>query len=185
MERPLWTPELHRRLPLRFREAARELLLCLNSPVRGSDGRAVTLTPDAVAAVLQQAAFPLFAWADAAWFEAQTVRPPARRSAAQQGQQPGQQQGQQGQQPAAGPPPPLGLAGLAGMMPGAQVVQPGQPMPPIAQVGMWKEQLLSGSCFFVECWVYTKVGCMCNRVCTAPLPCRQLQTRCSSSCRQA
>ncbi|KAI7840478.1 hypothetical protein COHA_005779 [Chlorella ohadii] len=40
VERPLWTPELHRRLPPRFRRAARELLLCLNRPVRGSDGRA-------------------------------------------------------------------------------------------------------------------------------------------------
>lgn len=120
MERPLWTPQLHRRLAPSFRRAARELLLCLNRPTHTADGRTVVLTSDAVAVILQQAAFPVSTWAGASWLKAQTVRQPAPRPAAQ----PGQPQGQ----------PPAG-AGLAGMPPGAHVVQAGEDVPPFAQVG--------------------------------------------------
>lgn len=117
VERPLWTPELHRQLPTRFRAAARELVMCLSRPTATQDGRQVTLSPDAVAAVLQRAAFPVSDWSDPAWLRAQTVRPPLARPA------PAQQ---------------------AGAAPGgAPAAQPGAGMPPFAQarlaaLGRWR-----------------------------------------------
>ena len=90
VERPLVDPQLYRRLPARFRHAARELLLCLSRPVRADGGRRlVSLTPDTVDAILQSAAFPVSEWADAGWLRAQTVRSPAWRPAAPHAQQAG------------------------------------------------------------------------------------------------
>ncbi|KAL4423236.1 hypothetical protein ABPG77_000028 [Micractinium sp. CCAP 211/92] len=121
VERPLLTPELAARLPPRFRAAARETLLCLSRPVVTPDGRQVVLPPDAVAAVLQQAAFPVSPWASPAWLAAQKVREPAPRV--------GARVGQQAQQGGAAP----GPAGAAALPPGVHVLGPGEQPPPFVQ----------------------------------------------------
>jgi hypothetical protein len=81
VERPMLTHALHRQMPLRFRKATQELLRCLSRPTRTTDRRAVSLSPDAVAAVLQRAAFPVSGWATPSWLIAQAVRPPLPREA--------------------------------------------------------------------------------------------------------
>lgn len=86
VERPLLTPGLAAHLPPRFRAAAREMLLCLARPAATRDGRQVTLTPDAVASVLQQAAFPVSRWADPVWLAAQKTREPLARAPSAGGQ---------------------------------------------------------------------------------------------------
>lgn len=120
VERPLVDPQVYRRLPARFRRAARELLLCLNRPTRTDGGRReVSLTPDTIDAILQRAAFPVSQWGDAQWVRAQTVRSPARRAAAPQPQQAGAAGGGGPAQPQ----PPF-VAGLAvGQMAGQGVEQ--------------------------------------------------------------
>ncbi|KAI3438994.1 hypothetical protein D9Q98_001406 [Chlorella vulgaris] len=81
VERPMLTHALHQQMPLRFRKATQELLRCLSRPTRTTDRRAVSLSPDAVAAVLQRAAFPVSGWATPSWLIAQAVRPPLPREA--------------------------------------------------------------------------------------------------------
>eukprot|EP00887_Chlorella_sp_A99_P000687 scaffold5.g687.t1 len=84
VQRPLWTPELHRRLPRRFRMVSRELLLCL----RRAAGP-ITLPPDVVAQILTRAAFPVSDWANPLWLAAQRTRHADREGRAAPGGGPG------------------------------------------------------------------------------------------------
>ena len=118
MERPFLTPELAARLPPRFRASARGVLLCLARPTRTRDGDNVSLTPDAVAAVLQRAAFPVSSWANPAWLAAQAVHlPPPRAQPAGNAQQPAPGGAQGGGLPA----------------PGLHIIGPGEDVPPFVQ----------------------------------------------------
>lgn len=117
VERPLLTPGLAARLPARFRAAAREALLCLSRPAVTRDGRRVALTPDAIASVLQQAAFPVSRWADPAWLAAQRVRDPHARTPPAAGQH--------AQQGGAAPGPAGGAV--------VHVLGPGEQAPPFVQ----------------------------------------------------
>ena len=76
----MWTPELHRHLPRKFKEAAQVLLLCLQRAACDSEGQPLNLPADVVALMLQKAAFPVRAWASQPWLDAQRVRQPEHRA---------------------------------------------------------------------------------------------------------
>lgn len=141
VERPLIDSALLRRLPARFKAAARQALLCLNRPAVTEDRREVSLTPDVVAVILQKAAFPVSPWASEAWLRPKRVREPTPRPPSPAAAQAGGGGGVDGGQP-------QGLPGLlAGLPPGAHVAAPGEEIPPFSQALMQavQQQLPAGA----------------------------------------
>lgn len=106
VKRTAWSPELHRRLPPRFKVAARELMRCMGRRAVDAAGAPLLMPPNVIVEILTHAAYPLSAWADEEWLAAQQVRQPKEED----------------RHPAAGAgagAPAVGVpAGLQGMLPG-------------------------------------------------------------------
>lgn len=73
MEKSLWTPELHKKWPARFKAAVQELLRCLR---RASRITGVDLPEAMVHYIIHKAAYPVSRWADVPWLLGQRVRQP-------------------------------------------------------------------------------------------------------------